>query len=120
MTDLDSVLPVWMSIDDPFIDNLAANYPQDAAVRDSCILLGRCVVMVAFDPKTGENHLVYPRGAFGESVNTMEESVRWKLRDAKTNLSAAYVDMDETPELGKEVKAMIKRLGEMDREISRR
>ena len=65
--------------------------------------------------------LVYPRGAYGEKWERaqMDKSVFWNLKAAQDKLFRAYVDMDEKPEMAKQIRQMGKDLDVIIKEVDK-
>jgi|WetSurMetagenome_2_1015567.scaffolds.fasta_scaffold104612_4 hypothetical protein len=117
MSDNDSELPIFLSVDDPYVEHLATLSPSNRHALDSCILLGRSVITAW--RLNGDYILVYPRGAFGELYN-MQKSVYWGLKNASEKLKSTYMDMEESPENAKKVRQMCKDLDMMVKELDKK
>lgn len=106
-----SEYPIFVPVDGIVATKAARNDPANAIVLAACDALDVALVMVVQDPESGEDLLVFPRGAFGEK--NMEKSVFWALKTAEEKMKTAYMDLEELPDEQAEVKAMIKRLHEI-------
>lgn len=112
MTMKDSVLPIFLSVDDPFVLELARSSCTNKMALEQAEKMGKTVVCAIQMPSIGEYVLLFPRGAFGELVD-MDKSVLWALKSAMEKLKSAYMDMEEDEAAQKEVKDITKRLQDL-------
>lgn len=116
---MDATIPVFLSIDDPYVEQLAQMGDYNRQALDAAILMGKSVICVAEMPSIGEHVLIYPRGVFGEQYD-MDKSVFWAMGSAIDKLKSAYMDMEENPDVQKRVKAIIKDLESMRKELDKK
>lgn len=109
-------LPLQLAISDPFVLTLAASSFANAEAYRCAVVMGCPAIEVYRSELDHDFYLLYPRGAFGECKG-MDKAVFWAFSNALDRLKSAYMDLDDYPEMQKRLKAVIKEIDGMKKEV---
>lgn len=105
-------LPIYLPLDDPLVLNAARAWSENAIVLQSLREIGRQRALIGQDPESGD-YIIFRN----EERDNMEKQVFWGIRNAKEKLKSVYMDMEEMPEMQKEIRIMVKRLEEIEKAV---